>query len=126
MRAKTLTTPIITKLTSALSIPSTAPPLVINQARELLIQQLAYLLALAKGLSDPEGDLIDLDLSLDENNTSFEIDQSRLILRDDRVIEMRNQLGIIAQGVMTNWSADSEVAQVSPSDAWRIRNQALI
>jgi hypothetical protein len=126
VRAKTLTTPIITKLTSALSIPSTAPPLVINQARELLIQQLAYLLALAKGLSDPEGDLIDLDLSLDENNTSFEIDQSRLILRDDRVIEMRNQLGIIAQGVMTNWSADSEVAQVSPSDAWRIRNQALI
>jgi hypothetical protein len=126
VRAKTLTTPIITKLTSALSIPSTASPLVINQARELLIQQLAYLLALAKGLSDPEGDLIDLDLSLDENNTSFEIDQSRLILRDDRVIEMRNQLGIIAQGVMRNWSAESEVAQVSPSDAWRIRNQALI
>ncbi|GAA5999141.1 uncharacterized protein JCM10292_001618 [Rhodotorula paludigena] len=98
-----LANPVIHQLTMAVSALSESP----ENARELCLQQLMRLTALAKGLSDPEGDLIDLDASLDE--TQLVRDAAQRVLLDPRVVEMRSQLGKAVEGAARAWAGDSEV-----------------
>lgn len=123
-----LTNPIVSKLANACSsVPQVgsarlcAPPrgllsLTSNsdetlqnaeQAREDCLQQLSFLSALARGLADPEGDVIDLDASLDE--TSFVRESAARTLADPRVAELRRMLALSIEGVTQTWPGDAEV-----------------
>lgn len=95
-------------MVSTLSLPPSSPTLIVQQAREVVLQQLVYLLALSKGLSDPEGDLIDIDESID----SVEANGVRGVLADERVKAMRNALGNVVDGIAKVWGHDAEIIQV--------------
>ncbi|BGP56873.1 hypothetical protein JCM8202v2_004506 [Rhodotorula sphaerocarpa] len=98
-----LTNPIVSKLANACSsVPQNA-----EQAREDCLQQLSFLSALARGLADPEGDVIDLDASLDE--TSFVRESAARTLADPRVAELRRMLALSIEGVTQTWPGDAEV-----------------
>lgn len=75
------------------------------------MQQLSYLTACAKGLSDPEGDLVDLDASFDDAQAVK--DAALRLLQDPRIESMRAQLGNVIENSARLWAADAEVVQVS-------------
>lgn len=76
-------------------------------ARDDCLQQLSYLAALARGLADPEGDVIDLDASLDE--TSLVRETATRILNEPRVLDMRRALETSIEAVATTWPGDAEI-----------------
>ena len=76
----------------------------------MCLQQLGWITACAKGLSDPDDDLFDLDTSVDESVLQRE--SSVNIQNDPRVAEMRVRLAHAIQGIARAWSSDIEVAQV--------------
>lgn len=78
-----------------------------ERAREECLQQLSYLAALSRGLADPEGDVIDLDASLDE--TSFVREGAQRILSDPRVVDLRKRLAAGIERVAQTWPGDAEV-----------------
>lgn len=81
-----------------------------TESRDLILQQLSYLTACAKGLSDPEGDLVDLDASFDDSQQVKE--GSARVVADERVQMMRRALGEAVEGAARVWSGDAEVVQV--------------
>ncbi|BGP18218.1 hypothetical protein JCM10213v2_006275 [Rhodosporidiobolus nylandii] len=99
----TLANPVVAKLQQAVSGASSDP----EPARLLCLQQLLYLSALSRGLSDPDGDLIDLDASLDDSSVA------RLaalrVLEEPRVVQMREELGKAVEGAARVWAGDTEV-----------------
>ncbi|GAA5977602.1 hypothetical protein JCM10908_005035 [Rhodotorula pacifica] len=99
----TLASPIVDKLATACRNASQNPDL----AREDCLQQLSYLAALSRGLADPEGDVIDLDASLDE--TSFVRESAQRVLSDARVDDMRRRLAQGIEGVAQTWPGDAEI-----------------
>ncbi|KAM0790224.1 hypothetical protein ACM66B_005537 [Microbotryomycetes sp. NB124-2] len=101
----TLTNPTVAKLGQSAQMFEQLP----TEARELCLQQLGYLTALAKGLSNPESDILDLDTSLDESQLAR--DSARLIVSDPRVHEMRSNLGAAIHAVASIWAADAEISQ---------------
>jgi hypothetical protein len=68
------------------------------------------LTACARGLSDPEGDLVDLDASFDDSQQVKDI--SSRILVDERIVHMRANLGNAIEGAARVWAGDVEVVQV--------------
>ncbi|KAK4050191.1 hypothetical protein OIO90_005173 [Microbotryomycetes sp. JL221] len=101
----TLTNPTITKLGESVNMFAQLP----REARELCLQQLAYLTALAKGLSNPESDLLELDTSIDESQDAHNLALS--IIQDPRVMSMRDRLSSTIQSIVEIWSNDSEISQ---------------
>ncbi|KAK4049852.1 hypothetical protein OIV83_003908 [Microbotryomycetes sp. JL201] len=101
----TLTTPTITKLGQSVQMFSQLPV----EARELCLQQLGYLTALAKGLSNPDSELFDLDPSMDESQLANEL--ARQVVLDERIQAMRSSLGSAVQSVASVWATDAEVSQ---------------
>lgn len=99
---QTLVLPVLDKLSTTLATPL-SPAL-----QEIVLQQLSYLTALAQGLSDPDGDLLDLDLSVDEQVL---INESSRTLADARMIQMRSTLSSVLQGLAVTWKHDAEVSQ---------------
>ncbi|BGP26235.1 importin 13 [Rhodotorula toruloides] len=100
----TLTNPIIDKLSSASEGKVTASN---EDPREVCVQQLSYLSALAKGLSDPEDDLVDLDASFEETTSAR--DTALRVLQDPRIVDMRRRLGEAIEGAARRWPSDTEV-----------------
>ncbi|KAJ8292724.1 Importin-13 [Rhodotorula toruloides] len=100
----TLTNPIIGKLSSAAEGNASAPK---EDPREVCVQQLSYLSALAKGLADPEDDLVDLDASFEETTSTR--DAALRILRDPRVVDMRRRLAQAIEAAARRWPSDTEV-----------------
>ncbi|KAK4704197.1 importin-13, partial [Phenoliferia sp. Uapishka_3] len=80
-----------------------------TEARDLCLQQLGWITACAKGLSDPDDDLFDLDTSIDDSVAQRE--SSAVVQSDPRVAEMRTRLAHAVQGVARTWAGDIEVAQ---------------
>ncbi|KAI5481218.1 Importin 13 [Pseudohyphozyma bogoriensis] len=101
----TLANPIVAKLQSSVDNFAQLP----TEARELCLQQLSYLVACAKGLADPEGDLVDLDASFDDSQVQRET--SSRLLRDSRVAAMRERLAAAFEGTAKLWASDLEVGQ---------------
>ncbi|BGP50005.1 hypothetical protein JCM10450v2_005910 [Rhodotorula kratochvilovae] len=98
-----LANPIIAKLASAVQAASHSP----DDARDLALQQLAYLTALSRGLSDPEDDLVDLDASIDDS--ALIRDSASRLLAHPSVADMRARLGAAVEGAARAWAADMEV-----------------
>ncbi|GAA5942346.1 hypothetical protein JCM1841_003527 [Sporobolomyces salmonicolor] len=99
----TLANPLVSKLSSAVHGQAHSPA----EARELCLQQLSYLTALSKGLSNPESDLVDLDASFDDSQLVK--DTAGRVLQDPRISEMRNRLGQAVEGAARVWAGDVEV-----------------
>ncbi|GAA5873443.1 hypothetical protein JCM3774_002418 [Rhodotorula dairenensis] len=99
----TLASPIVDKLVAVTSTTQQDREL----AREECLQQLSYLAALSRGLADPEGDVIDLDASLDE--TSFAREGAQRILSDSRVVDLRHRLAAGIERVAQTWPGDAEI-----------------
>lgn len=78
-----------------------------DEARDLALQQLSYLTALSRGLSDPEDDLVDLDASVDDSQLVR--DSATRILSDPRVGDMRARLAAAVESAARSWAADMEV-----------------
>ncbi|GAA5991594.1 hypothetical protein JCM11641_004016 [Rhodosporidiobolus odoratus] len=95
--------PVVGKLGEAVAGVSTDA----DAARLLALQQLLYLTALSRGLSDPDGDLVDLDASLDDSSAA-RLASIRL-LEDSRMVEMRSALGNAVEGAAKVWAGDMEV-----------------
>ncbi|CEQ40106.1 SPOSA6832_01697 [Sporobolomyces salmonicolor] len=102
----TLANPLVSKLSSAVHGQAHSPA----EARELCLQQLSYLTALSKGLSNPESDLVDLDASFDDSQLVK--DTAGRVLQDPRISEMRNRLGQAVEGAARVWAGDVEVVTV--------------
>ncbi|GAA5825370.1 hypothetical protein JCM11251_006954 [Rhodosporidiobolus azoricus] len=102
----TLAGPVVHKLGQAVQGAGQSP----EEARLLALQQLSYLTALSRGLSDPEGDLIDLDASLDD--TSVAKLAALRVLEEPRVQELRNGLAQAVEGAVGVWAGDVEVVTV--------------
>ncbi|BGP33834.1 hypothetical protein JCM10296v2_005639 [Rhodotorula toruloides] len=100
----TLTNPIVGKLSSAAEGNTSAPN---EDPQEICVQQLSYLSALAKGLSDPEDDLVDLDVSFEETISTR--DAALRILRDPRIVDMRRRLAQAIEAAARRWPSDTEV-----------------
>ncbi|GAA5962607.1 hypothetical protein JCM21900_001273 [Sporobolomyces salmonicolor] len=99
----TLANPLVSKLSSAVHGQAQSP----DEARELCLQQLSYLTALSKGLSNPESDLVDLDASFDDSQLVK--DTAGRVLQDPGIAEMRNRLGQAVEGAARVWAGDVEV-----------------
>ncbi|GAA5900459.1 hypothetical protein JCM5296_001552 [Sporobolomyces johnsonii] len=99
----TLANPLVSKLSSAVQGQAQSP----EESRELCLQQLSYLTALSKGLSNPESDLVDLDASFDDSQLVK--DTAGRVLQDPRIAEMRNRLGHAVEGAARVWAGDVEV-----------------
>ncbi|GAA6017231.1 hypothetical protein JCM10207_002578 [Rhodosporidiobolus poonsookiae] len=115
----TLAGPIVDKLGQAVQGAEQSP----EDAHALALQQLSYLSALSRGLSDPEGDLIDLDASLDDSSVA------RLaalrILDDPRVQDLRARLGQAVEGAARVWAMDVEVVTALSDYIRRSTSDAL-
>ncbi|TNY21281.1 armadillo-type protein [Rhodotorula diobovata] len=98
-----LANPTIAKLASSVQGLSQSP----DEARDLALQQLSYLTALSRGLSDPEDDLVDLDASVDDSQLVR--DSATRILSDPRVGDMRARLAAAVESAARSWAADMEV-----------------
>ncbi|KAL8292471.1 hypothetical protein RQP46_001083 [Phenoliferia psychrophenolica] len=101
----TLTNPIVGKLQTSIDMFSQLPV----EARDMCLQQLGWITACAKGLSDPEDELFDLDTSLDESG--LQRDASANVQSDPRVAEMRTRLAHAIQGIARVWASDVEIVQ---------------
>ncbi|GAA5886599.1 hypothetical protein JCM6882_005828 [Rhodosporidiobolus microsporus] len=99
----TLAGPVVSKLGQAVQGATQSP----EEAHLLALQQLLYLTALSRGLSDPEGDLIDLDASLDDSSVARLA--AMRVMEDPRVQEMRNALAGAVEGAAGVWAGDVEV-----------------
>ncbi|GAA5940738.1 hypothetical protein JCM3775_004883 [Rhodotorula graminis] len=99
-----LANPTIAKLASSVQGLAQGQP---DDARDLALQQLSYLTALSRGLSDPEDDLVDLDASLDDSQLVR--DSATRLLSDARVGDMRARLALAVEGTARAWAADMEV-----------------
>ncbi|SGY25464.1 BQ5605_C018g08621 [Microbotryum silenes-dioicae] len=100
-----LATPIIRKLRESLS--GTTPT---ADSREVTVQQFNYLTSCAKGLSDPEDDLLELDSSFDDNQQRHRDASSRL-LSDPRIAAMRQELSQAIEASCVLLTHDAEVVQ---------------
>ncbi|GAA6064370.1 hypothetical protein JCM10212_004103 [Sporobolomyces blumeae] len=99
----TLANPIISRLQAAVQGQAATA----EEAQLATLQQLSYLSALAKGLSTPDDDVLDLDASFDESNGHKEA--VLRILGDARIDDMRNRLGVAVEGAARVWAANLEV-----------------
>ena len=70
---------------------------------------MSYLIACAKGLSDPEGDLYDLEDSFDDTEEREGLNR---IFADERIIAMRVNLGSAIEGCARIWGGDAELVAV--------------
>ncbi|SCV73668.1 BQ2448_6098 [Microbotryum intermedium] len=100
-----LATPIIHKLLESLS--GAAPT---ADSREMTVQQLNYLTSCAKGLSDPEDDLYELDSSFDDNQQRHKDASSRLLC-DPRIATLRQELSQAIEATCVLLAHDAEVVQ---------------
>ncbi|GAA6053966.1 hypothetical protein JCM3770_004645 [Rhodotorula araucariae] len=95
--------PIIAKLASAVQAAAQS----VDNARNLTLQQLSYLAALSRGLSDPEDDLVDLDASVDDSTLIR--DSATRLLAHPSIADMRARLGAAVEGAARAWASDMEV-----------------
>ncbi|GAA5872754.1 hypothetical protein JCM8547_006333 [Rhodosporidiobolus lusitaniae] len=101
----TLAGPVVRKMGEAIEGAVATP----EDSRLLLLQQLLYLTALSRGLSEPDGDLLDLDASLSLDDSSVARIAMMRVLEDPRVGELRDALGRAVEGAARGWGADVEV-----------------
>ncbi|GAA6037422.1 hypothetical protein JCM8097_008565 [Rhodosporidiobolus ruineniae] len=114
----TLANPVIEKLGQAVQGAAQSP----EEAQLLALQQLLYLKSLSRGLSDPEGDLIDLDASLDDSSVARLA--AMRVMDEPRVVDMRARLAAAVEGAARVWAGNVEVVtalsdyiRISTSDA---------
>ncbi|KAM0748278.1 ARM repeat-containing protein [Meredithblackwellia eburnea MCA 4105] len=102
----TLTVSVIARLQDAINLNAQNP----TDSRTSSLQQLAYLTACARGLADPEDELVfDADTSLDEPSAQRVLTSAALA--DARVVDMRSRLAVAVEGAANLWASDVEVAQ---------------
>ncbi|GAA5841296.1 hypothetical protein JCM3766R1_005019 [Sporobolomyces carnicolor] len=98
----TLANPLISKLESTVHGHAHDP----EKAKETCLTQLLYLASLAKGLSTPDVEVVDLDVSIDDSAAR---DQASKVLSDHNIQDMRLRLGRAVEGTARVWANDLEV-----------------
>ncbi|GAA5940498.1 uncharacterized protein JCM15063_002352 [Sporobolomyces koalae] len=100
--SQTLTNPIISKLEVTLQGRNSPD----EDLKQTCITQLVYLTSLTKGLSTPEPEVLDLDVSFDD--TIIRENATR-VMDDARIKDLRTRLGTAIEGTAKYWASDLEV-----------------